>query len=52
MSKLDIVIDTNVLLVSISGKSKYHWIYKALLSGKFNLLLSNDILNEYEEIIS
>lgn len=48
---LRIIIDTNVLLVSISSKSKYHWIYQKLLNGDFDLYISNDILMEYEEII-
>ncbi len=46
-----IVLDTNILLVSIPRKSKYRPIFDALLEGKFSLLLSNDILAEYEEII-
>ena len=46
-----IVLDTNVLLVSISSKSKYHWIFKKLLNGDFELFISNEILLEYEEII-
>ena len=45
------VLDTNVLLVSISSRSKYHWIFQALIEGEFELLLSNEILTEYEEII-
>ena len=49
--RLRIVLDTNVLLVSISSKSKYHWIYQKLLRGDFDLFISNDILLEYEEII-
>ena len=47
-----IVLDTNVLLVSISSRSKYHWIFQGLLAGRFELLISNEILTEYEEIIS
>jgi uncharacterized protein len=47
-----IVLDTNVLLVSISSKSQYHWIYKKLLEDKYDLLITNEILTEYEEIIS
>lgn len=46
------VIDTNVLLVSISGKSPYHWIFQDLLRQKFELAITNDIISEYEEIIS
>ena len=51
-TKLRVVLDTNVLLVSISSKSKYHWIYQALLQKKFELFITNDILTEYEEIIA
>lgn len=46
-----IVLDTNVLLVSISTKSKLHWIFKNLLEGNYILCLTTDILAEYAEII-
>jgi len=46
------VIDTNVLLVSISKKSQYHWIFQGLLSEKFEIAFTTEILAEYEEIIS
>ena len=47
-----VVIDTNVLLVSISSKSKYHLIYQAILNGSIELCFSNSMLEEYEEILS
>jgi len=50
--KLKIIIDTNILLVSISEYSKYHWLYKALLNKEFNIYITNEILTEYEEIIT
>ncbi len=50
--KLKIVLDTNILLVSISSKSKYHWVFAELLNGKYELFVTNEILLEYEEIIS
>jgi uncharacterized protein len=46
-----VVLDTNVLLVSIPTKSIYRPILDALIDGKFGLVLSNDILSEYIEII-
>ena len=46
------VIDTNVLLVSISSKSQYHWIFQGLIHYEFELAITTDILLEYEEIIS
>jgi len=46
------VIDTNVLLVSISRKSQYHRVFEALLNQEFDLAVTSDILSEYEEVIS
>lgn len=46
------VIDTNVLLVSISSRSQYHWIFQGLIHQEFELAITTDILSEYEEIIS
>jgi putative PIN family toxin of toxin-antitoxin system len=46
-----VVIDTNVLLVSISKRSKLHWVFKSLLENKYILCVTTDILDEYAEII-
>jgi len=46
-----VVLDTNVFLVSISTKSPLHWIFRALLDGKYVLCVTTDILFEYAEII-
>lgn len=46
------VIDTNCLLVSIPSQSRYFWLYQAFISGKFDWLISNEILAEYEEILA
>jgi putative PIN family toxin of toxin-antitoxin system len=46
-----VVLDTNVLLISIPKKSIYRPIIDALIDGKFVLVLSNDILSEYTEVI-
>jgi putative PIN family toxin of toxin-antitoxin system len=45
-----IVLDTNVLLVSIPSKSKYRWIFEKLINAEFEMCISNEILMEYEEI--
>ncbi len=52
MNKPLVVLDTNILLVSISSKSLYHWIFKKLLNGEFDLYVTTEILMEYEEIIA
>ncbi len=46
-----VVLDTNVFLVSLSSKSKVHWIFQNLLEGKYSLCVTTDILSEYAEII-
>lgn len=50
--KFKVVLDTNVLLVSISSKSPYHWLFQGLLQNTFQIVITNEILMEYEEIIS
>ena len=51
MSKLRVVLDTNALLISIARKSRYRPIFDAILSNKIELVITNEILNEYVEII-
>lgn len=48
---MKIVLDTNVLLISVSGKSMYHPIFKAILDEKINVCVTTDIVFEYEEIL-
>jgi uncharacterized protein len=48
---MKVVLDTNILLVSIPRKSPYRIIFDKLLEGKFELIISNDILTEYVELI-
>ena len=48
---LKVVLDTNVLLVSISERSKLHWIFDSFLKKQFTLCVTTEILAEYAEII-
>jgi len=48
---MKVVLDINVLLISIPKKSKYKAIFDALINGRFKAVISNDILSEYVEII-
>ena len=48
---MKVVIDTNVLLMSIPKISKYRLIFDGLLTGKYNLAISESILQEYTEVI-
>jgi putative PIN family toxin of toxin-antitoxin system len=51
MSKLKLVLDTNILLISLPTKSKYRPIFDSLVNNKFQLMITNEILSEYLEII-
>jgi predicted nucleic acid-binding protein len=47
-----VVLDTNVLLVSIGRQSPFRPIYDALLRQRLVLVTSTSILLEYEEILA
>ncbi len=51
MFKRPVVIDTNCLIQLISKKSPYRPIWDAFLEKRFVLCISNEILEEYQEII-
>ncbi len=47
-----IVLDTNVLLMSLPKISPYRPIFDALMAGKYQLLIRESIFQEYQEIIA
>ncbi len=48
---LTVVIDTNVMMVALSPRSNLHWLYQAFINRMFRLVVSNEIVLEYEEQI-
>ena len=52
MSPPRIVLDTNVLLVSVSDRSPLHWAYRAAVDGLVTLCLSTEVALEYEEVLA
>ena len=48
---MKVVLDTNSLLVSIGRKSKFRPIFNALIKNEITLLITNDIILEYFEVI-
>lgn len=46
-----VVIDTNCLVQMISAHSPYRPAWQAFREGRYTLCVSNDILNEYNEIL-
>jgi uncharacterized protein len=49
---MKVVADTNIFVMAFSNKSIYHDIFKKLISGEYELVVTNDILLEYEEIMT
>jgi putative PIN family toxin of toxin-antitoxin system len=46
-----IVLDTNCLIQSIPSKSSYRCVWDSILSGENVLCISNEIVEEYSEIL-
>lgn len=46
-----VTIDCNIFVMSLPSVSPYHLIYKSLIQQKYILVLSEEILLEYEEVI-
>jgi uncharacterized protein len=47
-----IVLDTNCVLQIVGRNSPYHKIFEDILLGKLTLLLSKEVVLEYEEILT
>ena len=48
---MKVVVDTNILLVSISPRSASNWLWQSILSGQIDVYVTTEILAEYAEII-
>ena len=47
-----VVLDTNALIQTLPSRSRYHKIWTDFLEGRYCMCVSNEILSEYEEILS
>ena len=52
MQNKKIVLDTNCLLASLSRQGRTYPAWKAFQEGRYILCVTNEILEEYEEIIA
>ena len=52
MQSKRIVLDTNGLIASLSRRGNYYPIWRNFQEGQYVLCISNDILEEYTEIIT
>lgn len=48
---MKIVLDSNVLLVAISSRSSYRPIWEAFINSKYQIIISDEVIYEYEEIL-
>ncbi len=46
-----IVLDTNCLVLCLPEKSAYHKVWLSFLKGTYKLCVSNEIMEEYAEIV-
>lgn len=46
-----IVLDTNCLLMAISNRNRFHRVWQAFVNGVYTLCVTNDIIEEYVEVI-
>lgn len=49
---MKVILDTSTLIASFAKKSPFRPIYDALLAGKYELVVSNEILLEYAEKVA
>ena len=46
-----VLLDTNIMLVITPYFSSFRWVYDALREGRFELVVSTEILDEYAELL-
>ena len=49
---MNIVLDTNCLIIAVSSQSQYHQVWQDFLAGKYTLCITNEIIEEYEEVMA
>ena len=47
-----VVLDTNCLIMAISARNEYYQVWQSFLDGKYTLCISNEIIEEYSEVLS
>lgn len=48
---MKVVLDTNCLLLIVSKKGSFYAVFEKIKSGDIQLVVTNEIINEYEEIL-
>ena len=47
-----VVLDTNCLIMAVSSRNVYYRVWQSFLEGEYYLCVSNEILEEYAEVLS
>lgn len=50
--RMRVVLDTNCLIMAISARNEYHQVWQDFLDGRFVMCITNEIIEEYSEVIS
>jgi len=48
---MKVVIDSNVLVTMIGRRSTFRFLWEAFVKGDYTIVLSEDVVKEYEEIL-
>lgn len=49
---MNIVLDTNCLIMAISARNTYYEAWQKFLDGSYTLCISNEIIEEYTEVLA
>lgn len=49
---MNVVLDTNCLIMAISAQNEYYEVWQDFLDGKYTLCITNEIIEEYSEVMA
>lgn len=49
---MNVVLDTNCLIMAISAQNEYYQVWQDFLEGKYCLCITNEIIEEYSEVLA
>lgn len=49
---MNVVLDTNCLIMAISAQNEYYQVWHDFLEGKYCLCITNEIIEEYSEVLA
>lgn len=49
---MNVVLDTNCLIMAISARNEYYKVWQDFLDGKYTLCITNEIIEEYSEVMA